>query len=71
MRIKMLSTRRGSPDGVRVLSYRDGETYEVPDELGQVFLREGWALRPRRARKDAGGAPENKAAAATTEGGKG
>ncbi len=69
MRIKMLSTRRGSPDGVRVLSYREGETYEVPDELGQVFLGEGWALRPRRARKDAGGAPENKAAAAKTGGG--
>lgn len=69
MRIKMLSTRQGRPDGVRVQSYRDGETYEVPDELGQVFLGEGWALRPRRARKDAGAAPENKAAAAKIEGG--
>ena len=28
----------------------------MPDELGQVFPREDWALRPRRAGKDAGGA---------------
>jgi len=71
MRIKMRSTRLGSPDGIQVNSYQAGETYEVPDQLGQVFLDEGWAARPQAkaktkapANKNAGAAPRNKGAPA-------
>lgn len=73
MRIKMRSTRLGSPDGVQVNSYEKGETYRLPDELGLVFLREGWAERAKfrakakakaPANKNAGAAPENKASGA-------
>lgn len=65
MRIKMLTTQRGSPDGVQVNTYEADETYEVPDGLGGVFVREGWAEEvaapvPEPEAKDAGAPPENK-----------
>ncbi len=65
MKIKMLETRMGSPDGVSVLSYSEGEQYELPDGLAQVFIAEGWAkavdgrVKANR-KKDRGAAPENK-----------
>lgn len=48
MRIRMLKTVSGSPDGGRTLLYRDGEEYALGEterekELAAVFLREGWA----------------------------
>ncbi len=65
MRIKMLETRTGSPDGMTVCSYARGEQYDVPDSLAEVFVREGWGKpvqergrKPRR--KNSGAAPENK-----------
>lgn len=65
VRIKMLETRTGSPDGMTVCSYSKGEQYELPDRLAQVFVQEGWGKpvqeRGRKPRKkDAGSAPENK-----------
>jgi len=64
MRIKMLTTQNGSPDGVSVRQYREGQVYEVPEALGRVFVRHRWASRvvPARRGKDAGAAPENKSA---------
>ncbi len=52
MRIMMLQTMDGSPDGVTVNQYRKGETYDVPDSLGTVFLKEKWAERAK-AKPDA------------------
>lgn len=68
MKIRMRETREGSPDGVCVLVYCKGETYDVPEELAETFIREGWAESILRswpavsAAKDFGGAPENKKA---------
>ena len=39
MKIKMLKTRQGSPDGVVVNTYISGETVNMPDELAHVFIR--------------------------------
>jgi hypothetical protein len=46
--IKMLRTQDGSPDGLRVLTYQEGQVYPAPgfplsDFLRVVFVREGWA----------------------------
>ncbi len=67
MKIKMLETRTGSPDGVRVRSYAKGEQYELPDDLAQVFVQEGWGKpvqarirKPLVSKKVLGAAPENK-----------
>ena len=67
MKIKMLETRVGSPDGVTVRSYARGEQYELPDGLAQVFIDEGWGKqvqargrKPGVRKKDKGAAPENK-----------
>ena len=83
MRIKMLRTQPGSPDGVEVNVYEAGESYELPDDLAAVFLREDWAeaaSEPRKttkgrkrkakgpaATKDRGAAPENKTLIEATE----
>jgi len=45
MRLVMLRTVRGSPDGAQVLTYEADREYEVPDSLTRVFLAEGWARR--------------------------
>jgi len=63
MKLKMLQTRSGSPDGVTVNRYERGAVYEVPAALAEVFLDQGWARRAAPPRsKNAGAAPENKAA---------
>lgn len=59
MKIKMLKTRSGSPDGIIVNTYTSGETVEMPDELAHVFIRHRWA-RKLPAVKNLGKAPENK-----------
>lgn len=76
MKIKMLETRTGSPDGIVVRSYTQGEQYQVPDALAKIFIAEGWAkpvvsknpgvpapATPGRSKKDQGRAPENKSRA--------
>lgn len=67
VKIKMLETRTGSPDGMTVCSYVRGEQYEMPDGLAKVFVNEGWgkqvSTRVRKQvkrKKDAGPPPENK-----------
>ncbi len=65
--VRMISTARGSPDGVRVRTYARGETHRLPEALARTFIAEGWAERPRPhakrgapARKALPRAPENK-----------
>jgi hypothetical protein len=61
MKIKMLKTRQGSPDGMIVNTYTSGETVDVPDELALVFIRHRWARKiTMPGVKDQGKAPENK-----------
>lgn len=43
MHVRMLSTRRGSPNGVDVRRYEKGQIYYVSESLGQTFVKEGWA----------------------------
>ena len=65
MRLTMTETRDGSPDGIAVNTYVAGESYDIPDRLGRIFLDEKWARRPPgrppAEAKDMGSAPENKA----------
>jgi len=39
----MLITKKGSPDGIQVIEYQAGQKYDLPQELADVLLREGWA----------------------------
>ena len=43
MKVRMNSTRRGSPDGIAVHEYYKGESYDLPESLAQVFVEEKWA----------------------------
>lgn len=43
MRLRMLQTRRGSPDGRVVRQYHAGEVYDLPPILVREFLDKGYA----------------------------
>lgn len=69
MKIVMRCTMDGSPDGIRVTTYLQGHTYEVPDGLGVVFVTNQWAdpvteeaasTADKASRKMARGPRENK-----------
>jgi hypothetical protein len=40
VKIKMLSTAPGADDGIHVLEYEEGETYDVSVDLARVFVAE-------------------------------
>lgn len=48
MRVHITETKKGSPDGIEVREYQAGESYEMPDSLGAVFIQEGWG-KPDKA----------------------
>lgn len=55
MLIKMLETQPGAPDGINTVDFVKGQTYELngagPEDLGRVFLEEGWAEEVKGAVK--------------------
>lgn len=38
--VKMTKSQRGSPDGFTVINYEKGETYDLPAELADVFVKQ-------------------------------
>jgi hypothetical protein len=42
MLVTMLSTRKGSPNGIDSVTYTQGQQYEIHGELLDVFIKEGW-----------------------------
>ena len=43
MKVRMLSTRRGSPDGIEIREYEAGKKYDLSPSLTEIFLGAGWA----------------------------
>ena len=43
MEVRMVLSARGSPDGIEVRHYEAGKKYDLPAELADVFLAQGWA----------------------------
>lgn len=58
MLVEIIKSQPGSPDGNTVIDYQAGQTYQMPDDLAAIYLREGWG---RSAEKAVEAAPENKA----------
>jgi hypothetical protein len=56
MKITVTTTVPASPDGVTTELYRAGQTYDLPEALAALFLREKWG----KAAKQAAGPAENK-----------
>lgn len=76
-KIEMTVTKLGSPDGIAVHEFVQGEIYEVgprlSENLVEIFLKEEWATLvvesgsdegPKGKRKAVKGAPENKSVGA-------
>lgn len=59
MKIRMLKTMNGSPDGIRVRTYIEDLVYDLPESLAKVFTKQKWGKR-LRSTKNTNGAPENK-----------
>ena len=55
MKIKMLKSIQAAPDGFSIATYNEGETYDLPQSLAEVFIHEHWAES-----KNVGAAKENK-----------
>ena len=51
IKVRMIQTKKGSPDGIRVIEYQKGEIYDLPASLAEVFLREGWAKKIQEVKK--------------------
>lgn len=51
MIVKMLETKNGSPDGVRVNGYEKGGVYDLPSPLAEVFIAEKWAIEAKITRQ--------------------
>ena len=47
-KLVMLETKLGSPDGITVKEYKEGESYEVPLDLYRVFVEEIKVAEPYR-----------------------
>lgn len=43
IRVKILETVKGSPDGIQVFEYREGEVCDLPSSLASIFLEAGYA----------------------------
>lgn len=41
MRVRMKTTRRGSPDGIHAVEYEVGKVYDLPPSLAQPWLERG------------------------------
>ncbi len=44
MRVTMTRTQTGSPDGIHIYTYVDGQTYDLNADLAQAFLGMGVAV---------------------------
>ena len=51
MKIKMVKTSLGSPDGIKVQQYEAGKVYDVPEELGLLFVESEVAKKVEREKK--------------------
>ena len=43
MKVRMLVTHDGSPDGININEYQAGQKYDLPERLARIFLDAGWA----------------------------
>ena len=43
--VKMLETTTGSPDGVSSILYTEGERYNLPPKLANMFIAGGLAIK--------------------------
>jgi len=48
MKVRMLVTKQGSPDGIRVNEYKKGDVVDVPQGLAEVFLENKWAEKDKK-----------------------
>lgn len=65
MKVKMIKTMKGSPDGIQVNEYEAGKEYDLPEGLANNFLGQDVAKKNKEKKgpeenKDLAGSEENK-----------
>lgn len=63
-KVQMLATKPGSPDGINMITYKEGETYTIPDDLYRCFKEMGVV---KKLNEKPVSTPENKAEKNTAE----
>jgi hypothetical protein len=55
MEIKVLKTTKAAscPRGIGSKEYKEGEVYEIFDELAEVFVSQGWGVKAKEEKKEA------------------
>ncbi|MDQ0417918.1 hypothetical protein J2Z48_002102 [Croceifilum oryzae] len=51
MKIRMIHTMSGSPDGLTIYVYEADQIYDLPSSLARIFLEEGWAREDKAMNK--------------------
>ena len=51
MKVRMRQDKKGSPDGVEIVDYKKGKTYNMPTELAEAFVDQKYAsaVKPRKS----------------------
>lgn len=44
MKVRMKEDKKGSPDGINVINYEKGKTYDMPDVLAKPWIKKGLAV---------------------------
>lgn len=44
MKVRMKEDKKGSPDGINVIDYEKGKTYDMPDVLAKPWIKGGLAV---------------------------
>jgi len=44
MKVRMKEDKKGSPDGINVIDYEKGKTYDMPDVLAKPWIKKGLAV---------------------------
>lgn len=50
MKVRMKEDKKGSPNGIDVIDYEKGKTYDMPDVLAEAFIDQGLAaaVKPQK-----------------------
>lgn len=51
MKVRMKSTHESAVDGINIVEYKKGKTYDVPPAVAENWVRKGWATPVGKAKK--------------------
>ena len=52
MKVRMKEDKQAAPDGINIIDYKKGRTYDMPEELAKEFIKQGVvaAVKPKEVK---------------------